>query len=119
MTSGRKVEFWPDNGGALLFDDGGQVPLGRLPISPELAMRAQVWVAGYDETKLPWEGGDREWLAEGRAVFDVLRDTLAAHAIELTDWEGLWDSSSPKFETLRSRWPQLLTEGPDTSSARP
>ncbi|MEW5990734.1 MAG: hypothetical protein AB1736_05225 [Chloroflexota bacterium] len=94
------VEFWPDYGGALLWDERGEpVPIDQLPLPPELVTRAARWVAEYDDAKLPWEPtGDEAWLAVGRRLFGELRRELLARGLELEPNEPFWaepDETSP------------------------
>jgi hypothetical protein len=88
----RKLEFWPDYGGALLWStDGERVALEELPLSRELVEHAQGWVARYEESKLPWEPTrDEAWLAEGRRLLDDLRRELGPHGFELEPDERFW-----------------------------
>ena len=86
-----KLEFWPDYGGALLWAAGERVDLRELPLSPDLVGPASVWLADYDDAKLPWEPTrDDAWLAQGRHVFGALRDALWEHRIELVAGEDHW-----------------------------
>lgn len=96
----------------MLYDGGTAVPLDSLPVPPEVASRATAWVHQYDESKLPWEDGDSEWLAEGRALFVILRETLAGHEIDIFDDEGLWDASTDEYRQIRARWPAILRDRP-------
>jgi hypothetical protein len=89
--SERRLEFWPDYSGALLHENGIVVSLEALPLARAERDRAATWVDQYDDSTLPWESADGEWLAEGRALFAILRDSLARHGIVVFDWEGLWD----------------------------
>lgn len=90
MTGSRRLELWPDCGGALLHDGGVPGPLAALPVQPDVVDRATRWLAEYDDAKADATDPDEAWLAEGRALFEVLRASLAAHDIVLFDWEGLW-----------------------------
>lgn len=88
---GSKVEFWPDYGGALLWAGGIRLDPNELPISADLALEVLRWVAAYDDSKLPWEPSrDDAWLAEGRRLFEALRDELWASGIELIAGEDHW-----------------------------
>jgi len=91
-TSGQRLEFWPDYRGVLLHEGGTAVPLDALPLPPEVIVRAAKWVDRYDDANLDLADGDSEWLAEGRALFGILRDSLALHGIIVVDWEGLWET---------------------------
>jgi hypothetical protein len=91
VTDPEAVEFWPDYSGALLHVAGAPIQLTDLPIPADVVIRATAWVGGYDDSKLPF--GDRpddDWMAEGRALFAVIRTCLAADDITLIDWEGIW-----------------------------
>lgn len=68
------------------------MPLDALPLPPEVIVRTAKWVDRYDDARLDRTDGDREWLAEGRALFGILRDALAVHDIVVVDWEGLWET---------------------------
>ena len=92
MTRPERLEFWPDYSRVLLHADGKPVPLSELPLPSEVADQANAWVARYDDAKLlPGDGRDEPWIAEGRALFGVIRSSLAAHGIALDDWEGIWE----------------------------
>lgn len=92
MTVPERLEFWPDYSGVLLHAAGSPVSLGELPLPEDVTDRAAGWVAQYDDAKLPFgERHDEQWIAEGRALFRVIRSALAAHRIALDDWEGFWD----------------------------
>ena len=88
----RKLEFWPDFGGRLLWaEDGTSVDLGSLDLPEDLSHEVAAWLAGYDDAKLPWEGThDDVWLAEGRRLFASLRLILQASDIELVTTEDHW-----------------------------
>ena len=90
----RRLEFWPDYGGALLWDDDGkQVSLDSLPIPEALNEAASAWLDDYDDQKLPWEAtGDEAWLARGRRLLIELREALATHGIEVQPNETYWDA---------------------------
>jgi hypothetical protein len=89
------LEFWPDYGGALLWTDGGErTSLEAFPIAPDLVERARTWIAGYDDSKLPWEPTrDDAWLAEGRQLFADLRMALLDLGMALEPNEEFWASS--------------------------
>lgn len=94
------LEFWPDYGGALLWDERGErVPLDELSLPSELVARAAHWIAAYDDAKLPWEPTrDEAWLVEGRRLFVDLRRELLARGLELEPNEPFWaepDETSP------------------------
>ena len=93
MSEPRRLEFWPDYGGALLFDGGIRVPLADLPIPADVISRATTWLAAYDDTKLDGTAPDVEWMAEGRALYAWLRAALASDGVELVDWEGTWSQA--------------------------
>jgi hypothetical protein len=90
----RKLEFWPDYNGALLWDaDGRGVALESLPVEPPLREAAIRWLSGYDDSKLPWEPtADQEWLVEGRKLLKDLRQTLSPHGIEIEPNEDYWEA---------------------------
>jgi hypothetical protein len=86
------VEFWPDYSGALLHVAGTPVKLTEYPVPADVAIRAAAWVTRYDDSKLPFgDRPDADWMAEGRALFAILRECLAAEDITLIDWEGIWE----------------------------
>ncbi|HLO35894.1 MAG TPA: hypothetical protein VK194_07420 [Candidatus Deferrimicrobium sp.] len=96
MTTRERVEFWPDYAGALLHVAGRPLPLDGLSLQDAVVERATAWVRQYDDSKLPF--GDRRddaWLAEGRAIFELLRMHLATQDIALDDWEGIWTPQTP------------------------
>jgi hypothetical protein len=91
VTDSEAVEFWPDYSGALLHVAGRPIPLTELPVPEDVAIRAAAWVGRYDDSKLPFgDRPDADWMAEGRALFAVLRECLAANDVTLIDWEGIW-----------------------------
>jgi hypothetical protein len=88
----RKLEFWPDYSGALLWTDGGErVPLEDLPLPLDLINHANRWIARYDDSKLPWDAArDNEWLLEGKRLFADLRRELLEHDLDLQPNEDFW-----------------------------
>jgi hypothetical protein len=91
VTDLEAVEFWPDYSGALLHVGGAPVQLGEFPIPADVVIRVAVGVGRYDDSKLPFgDRPDADWMAEGRALFAILRECLAADDITLVDWEGIW-----------------------------
>lgn len=85
------VEFWPDYSGALLHVAGKPVQPTEFPVPADVVIRASTWVGRYDDSKLPFgDHPDAGWMAEGRALFAILRECLAADGITLVDWEGIW-----------------------------
>jgi hypothetical protein len=90
-----RLEFWPDYGGALLWAGGERVALDSLPLTRELVEATTAWLSVYDDEKMPWEATrDDAWLAEGRHLFEALRDALWDGGIELVAGEDHWRSSS-------------------------
>jgi len=85
-------EFWPDYGGALLWTERGErVSLDQASLPRELVDRAERWVAGYDDSKLPWEPTrDDYWLSEGRRLLADLRAALDEQGIDLVPDEDFW-----------------------------
>jgi hypothetical protein len=95
MNEPQAVEFWPDYSGALLFLDGRRVEPADLSIPDDVALRAAAWLQKYDDSKLPsGDNPDLDWVAEGRALFLMLRDRLP-RGFTLTDWEGFWGPEAP------------------------
>jgi hypothetical protein len=92
----KMLEFWPDYAGALLWSaDGERVSLEDLPISGDLTERAKRWIAGYDDSKLPWEPTqDHDWLTEGRSLLSDLRCELLEHGLDLQPNEDFWTEPS-------------------------
>jgi len=88
----RKLEFWPDYAGALLWTDSGQrVPLDDVPLPPDLVAHANRWIAKYDDSRLPWEATrDDEWLSEGKRLFADLQRELLDHGFDLQADEDFW-----------------------------
>ena len=87
----KTIEFWPDYSGALLWVGGVPVVLEEARLPPGLVWRALDWVAGYDDSKLPWESTrDDEWLSEGRQLFAELRSALLEQGIDLVPNEDFW-----------------------------
>jgi hypothetical protein len=92
VRGSRRIEFWPDYGGALLFEGGARMPLADMAIPADVADRATAWLATYDDAKLDGTDPDAAWMAEGRALYALLRGVLADDGVELVDWEGIWAS---------------------------
>jgi hypothetical protein len=90
----RTLEFWPDYGGALLWDaDGRGVALESLPVESPLREAAIRWLSQYDDSRLPWEPtADHEWLGEGRRLLEDLRRALRSHGIEIEPHEDFWEA---------------------------
>jgi hypothetical protein len=88
----KRLEFWPDYSGALLWTDSGvRVAIEDLSLTPGLIARATRWVAAYDDAKLPWESShDDGWLSEGRGLFLELRRELAERGFDLEPHEDFW-----------------------------
>ena len=88
----KKLEFWPDYSGALLWTDAGErVALEDVPLPRHLIDQANRWIAGYDDLKLPWEPTrDDEWLSEGRRLLADLRRELLDHGLDLQPDEDFW-----------------------------
>jgi hypothetical protein len=92
----KRLEFWPDYGGALLWSaDGQRVSLEDVPISGALIERARRWIAGYDDAKLPWEPTREDtWVTEGKSLFAELRRELLEHGFDLQPNEDFWAEPS-------------------------
>ena len=75
----------------MLHVAGAPIPLAALSVPPDIADRASAWVARYEDRKLLDGSRDEAWIAEGRALFDLLRDLLSRDRVVLDDWEGIWD----------------------------
>jgi hypothetical protein len=90
MTPLRRIEFWPDYGGALLHDGERAVALEDLGLPEELVAAARRWVGAYDDAKLEPASREEAWIAEGKSLFDRLQRRLRDDQIELFDWEGYW-----------------------------
>ncbi len=88
-----ELEFWPDYGGALLWDKQGKaIPLDTLPMSADLRARLEAWVTLYDDTRLPMEGsGDTAWLDLGTRLLAEVQETLApAYDVVVSEpWWGI------------------------------
>ena len=92
----KRLEFWPDYAGALLWSaDGERVSLEDVPISSDLIEQARRWIAGYDDSKLPWEPTREDtWVTEGRSLFADLRRELLEHGFDLQPNEDFWAEPS-------------------------
>jgi len=91
LTRGSTIEFWPDYGGSLLWSGGFRLDPNELPLPSELIVTAARWVGAYDDSKLPWEPTrDEAWVAQGRQLFETLRDELWKHGLELVAGEDHW-----------------------------
>jgi hypothetical protein len=89
----RELEFWPDYGGAVLWNpEGKAVALDTLPLADDLRTRLEAWVGRYDDALLPIQGdGDRAWLCEGDRLLDEVRRELSPrYDVLVTEpwWEG-------------------------------
>lgn len=93
------IEFWPEHGsGPLWTDDGRSVDLGSVPLSHELRDRLRRWNARYDDSLLPFERNDTDWLAEGRMLLADTRASLGdGYDVIVTEpwWDEEPDPSAP------------------------
>ena len=87
----RSVEFWPDYGDALLYEDGTRRSVDDFDVPEALVSAIGRWLGQYDDLKLDPATRDAGWIAEGQELFERLRDVLAREDVELFDWEGYWD----------------------------
>ena len=84
------VEFWPEyDGGPLWSEDGKTVEPTSLGLAPDLSGRLAAWNARYDDSKLPFEQNDREWLDEGARLLTEVRVALGSD-YELAVNEEWW-----------------------------
>jgi hypothetical protein len=91
----RRLEFWPDYGGKLLWTEAGtSVELDAVDLPETLRHEAARWLESYDDARMPW-GSTRDdaWLAEGRRLFTAIGLALAASGIELVTTEDHWRST--------------------------
>jgi hypothetical protein len=86
----EQLEFWPDCGGGPLWaPDGAPVDVASLPLPEDLRSRVRTWNARYEEARLPFEGNDVAWLAEGKVLLAELRHALSDRLIVVTEpWWG-------------------------------
>jgi hypothetical protein len=93
----KRLRFWPDYTGALLWsDDGERVALEDVGLPRELTDRATRWIADYEDSKLPWEPTrDDDWLSEGTRLFAELRLELLELSFDLQVDEDYWAPRSP------------------------
>ena len=93
----RVLEFWPEyNSGPLWSDDGQSIDLDSLPLSSELRDRLRHWNARYDDSLLPFDQNDTEWLVEGRCLLTDTRASLGeSYEVVVTEpWWGEGPSQS-------------------------
>ena len=84
------LEFWPEyNGGPLWTQDGKTADLSTLELSPELRNRLTGWNSKYEDSKLPFEANDSEWLDEGTTLLHDVRSELGS-AYEIVVTEPWW-----------------------------
>lgn len=84
-------EFWPEyNSGPLWSEDGESVELSAHGIPSELKDRLTAWNANYDDSMLPFEANDTEWLAVGKALLNDVRLALGdSYEVIVTEpWWG-------------------------------
>ena len=81
---------WPEYyGGPLWSEDGKTVEPTSLGLAPDLSGRLAAWNARYDDSKLPFEQNDREWLDEGARLLTEVRAALGSD-YELAVNEEWW-----------------------------
>jgi hypothetical protein len=84
------IEFWPEYGeGPLWTEQGQSVDLRKLPLAADLRDRLVAWNAAYDDSRLPFEDNDREWLDEGRRLFVEVR-TVLSPGVKVVVTEPWW-----------------------------
>jgi len=83
------LEFWPEyNGGPLWSTDGRTVEPETLGLRPGLCEALRLWNARFDDSKLPFETHDRQWIDEGvRLLADV---RAALRDVDLIVTEPWW-----------------------------
>ena len=97
---GRRLEWWPDDDGAVLRDGAKVVALGELDLPPDLIGRIEPWKARYEDDRLPIDGpGDPDWLREGG---DLLRQVRFAvgERFEVFVTEPWWGLPDEDFKQL-------------------
>jgi hypothetical protein len=85
------LEFWPEyNSGPLWTGDGRSVDLDALPLPRDLRERLRRWNSRYDDSKLPYDENDVEWLYEGERLLAETRSALgSSYTVVVTEpWWG-------------------------------
>jgi hypothetical protein len=88
----RRLEWWPDNEGGPLWDEGKSVPLDDLGLTPDLVQRLVAWSSSYTDDRLPVDGpGDVIWLEEGANLLKELRVALGerVRVVVTEPWWGI------------------------------
>jgi hypothetical protein len=92
----RRIEFWPDYGGALLHEEGQRLAIDAFDVPEQLVADLRAWLGEYDDAKLEPATRDAAWMSRGQGLFDRLQDALRPAEVALVDWEGYWDRSKPE-----------------------
>jgi hypothetical protein len=97
----RKLEFWPDYTGALLWtSEGERVSLEDLALPVDVLEQARRWIDAYDDSKLPWEPTrDDAWLSDGKRLFVDLKRELRKRGLDLEADEGFWPDEVDRSPT--------------------
>lgn len=91
MADSVTLEFWPEyNSGPLWSADGETVPLDDLPLPVELRRRLAAWNAEFEDSKLPFDQNDQDWLQRGRTLFAEVRHALGPR-YEVLVTEPWWE----------------------------
>ena len=83
------LEFLPEYDGGPLWSEDGKTVDDVARAAPDLSGRLAVWSARYDDSKLPFEQNDREWLDEGARLLTEVRVALGSD-YELAVNEEWW-----------------------------
>jgi hypothetical protein len=91
------LEWWPDYGGDLLWvrlgQGGTRVSMDEVGLSESFRQRAALWLADYDDAKLPIDGpGDADWLATGSRLLAQARSEMTGRYV-VTVTEPYWGES--------------------------
>lgn len=74
----QQLEFWLEySSGPLWAADGQSIELDSLDLPASLRQRLADWNGRYDDSLLPFEDDDAEWLVEGRTLLADVRQSLS------------------------------------------
>jgi hypothetical protein len=102
------LEFWPEYGGGPLWTEMGQsVDLSNLEVSTDLKTQLSTWNLEYDDSKLPFETNDVQWLEAGKELLARLRNELGGdyQVIVTEPWWGEVPVDYPQNAPPRSSVP--------------
>jgi len=78
--------------------DGRTVNPSDLGLRPDLCQALHAWNAEYDDSKLPFEAKDHDWLSRGKELLaDVRAELRDANVIVTEPWWEEEPSDSPRI----------------------